>query len=105
MYYSHRPKTAKTWDEKEWRAIEYKKLRKHLGMSQREIAELTGLSFNTVRQIPSVDYNRLPSLYVLELMRAEIERRPYFQENAWKETKSLREIDREYHEKFMAQEA
>jgi len=91
MYYSHRPKTAKTWDEKEWRACEYRKLRRHLSLTQREVAQLTGLSYNTVRQIPSLEHNRIPSLYVLELMRAEIERKPFYQKNGWKESQTTRE--------------
>jgi transcriptional regulator with XRE-family HTH domain len=77
MYYLDRPKTAKTATEKEWRAAEYRKLRSALAMSSKDLAALTGLSFNTVRQMPAIQFNRIPSLLVLERMRAELERQPH----------------------------
>lgn len=97
MYYTDRPKTAKTYAEKEWRAGEYRKLRTHLGLTQREVAKLTGLSYNTVRQIPSIDHDRIPSLYVLERMRAEIERRPYYA-GKWQVFQTYRERIQQFHE-------
>ncbi|KAB2793799.1 hypothetical protein F9K96_01090 [Brucella anthropi] len=102
MYYSHRPKVAKTFDEKEWRAFEYRKLRRHLSLTQRGVAELTGLSYNTVRQLPSLEQNRIPSLYVLELMRAEIERKPFYQKNGWEESKSSNERALEARKRYAA---
>lgn len=75
LYYSDRPNLAKELDEREWRAAEYKRLRSALNLSQKDLATLTGLSINTINQIPSVKYNRIPSLLVLERMRYSLEHR------------------------------
>jgi len=77
MYYLDRPKTAKTDAVKVWRAAEYRRLRSALALSSKDLASLTGLSFNTVRQMPAVKFNRIPSLLVLERMRTELERQPH----------------------------
>lgn len=62
-------------EEFEWRATEYKRLRKQLRMSKGELSALTGLARKTLNQIPSVEYRKVPSLHILEIMRAEVERR------------------------------
>lgn len=73
MYYLDRPHLAKTDTERQWRASEYKRLRAALALPQKELAALTGLSHNTIRQMPSIKHGRIPSLAALERMRHRLE--------------------------------
>ncbi len=88
MYYLDHPAIAKTDSEKQWRADEFKRLRAALALPQKELAELTGLSHNTIRQLPSVKHGRIPTLATIERMRLELELQPHFQ--LWRRSADIR---------------
>ncbi len=58
-----------------WRAAEYLRLAAKLEMNRNELSKLTGLTINTLGQYPNVEQRQVPSLHILEIMRAEVERR------------------------------
>ncbi|WP_421522173.1 helix-turn-helix domain-containing protein [Ochrobactrum quorumnocens] len=73
MYYTDHPRLAKTPEERAWRADEYKRLRSALHVSQRELASISGLTVNTINQMPCLSSGRYPSLLVLTRMRAALD--------------------------------
>jgi transcriptional regulator with XRE-family HTH domain len=75
MYYTYHPRLAKTSEERAWRADEYKRLRNALHVSQRELGFISGLTVNTVNQMPCLSSGRSPSLLVLTRMRAALDHR------------------------------
>ncbi|KAB2673088.1 hypothetical protein F9K77_07145 [Ochrobactrum sp. LMG 5442] len=78
MYYTDKPIHAKTPADVQWRVDEFKRLRSELKIfkvKRPELSRLTGLKISSLDQYPYAPAGRIPSLLVLERMRAALEQR------------------------------